>query len=96
MRTTRTAIAAATILSLGVLALDRARAEAPKGILPKGLPADLWELLVPPENWPRMLKRSVEIGRIPPDLYADHQRWPKEMLAEWGADEGVGAAIPCK
>jgi hypothetical protein len=49
-------------------------------------------LLVPPENWPRMLKRGVEIGRIPADLYADHQRWPKEMLAEWGADEGVGAA----
>ena len=49
-------------------------------------------LLVPPDNWPRMLKRGVEIGRIPADLYADHQRWPKEMLAEWGADEGVGAA----
>ena len=27
-------------------------------------------LLVPPDNWPRMLKRGVEIGRIPADLYA--------------------------
>jgi hypothetical protein len=34
-------------------------------------------LLVPPDNWPRMLKRGVEIGRIPADLYADHARWPK-------------------
>ncbi len=49
-------------------------------------------LLVPPDNWPRMLKRGVEIGRIAPDLYADHGKWPKEMIAEWGADEGVGAA----
>lgn len=61
MRITRTALAAATILSLGVLALDRARAEAPKGILPKGLPADLWELLVPPEN--PVTPEKVALGR---------------------------------
>ncbi len=49
-------------------------------------------LLVPPANWPRMLKRGVEIGRIPADLYADHARWPKEMRDEWGADDGVASA----
>ncbi|MSP97689.1 MAG: extradiol ring-cleavage dioxygenase [Betaproteobacteria bacterium] len=49
-------------------------------------------LLVPPENWPRMLKRNVEIGRVKPELYADRGKWPSEMLAEWGTDEGVAAA----
>ena len=49
-------------------------------------------LLVPAENWPNMLKRNVEIGRIAPDLYRDRQNWPREMRDEWGSDEGVSAA----
>ena len=49
-------------------------------------------LLVPSANWPRMLKRGVEVGRIAPDLYAERTKWPQEMRAEWGADDGVGAA----
>jgi hypothetical protein len=49
-------------------------------------------LLVPTEHWTRMLKRSVEIGRVPPELYGDRSKWPKEMLAEWGDDEGASAA----
>jgi hypothetical protein len=34
----------------------------------------------------------VEIGMIPPDLFADRSRWPREMAEEWGADDGLGAA----
>ena len=49
-------------------------------------------LLVPPEHWTRMLKRSVEIGRVPRELYEDRSKWPQPMLAEWGDDEGAGAA----
>ena len=41
-------------------------------------------LLVPPENWPRMLKRGVEIGRIPSELYSDHQRWPNRFFTAHG------------
>ena len=49
-------------------------------------------LLVPPEHWIGLLKRGVEIGRVPKELFGDRARWPKEMLAEWGADEGAAAA----
>ncbi|MGH7906302.1 MAG: extradiol ring-cleavage dioxygenase [Candidatus Binataceae bacterium] len=48
--------------------------------------------LTPTDYWPRMLARNVEIGRIKPELYADRTRWPQAMQAEWGADEGRGAA----
>lgn len=49
-------------------------------------------LLVPAEQWSRMLKFNVERGHVPRELYGDCARWPKEMLAEWGADEGAAAA----
>ena len=49
-------------------------------------------LLVPAEDWPRMLKRNVDIGRVAPQLFGDRSRWPAAMRSEWGADEGVSAA----
>lgn len=49
-------------------------------------------LLVPPEYWSNMLRRNVEIGRVPAELYSDRGRWPREMLAELDGDEGVAAA----
>jgi hypothetical protein len=48
--------------------------------------------LVPAELWPQMLKTNVEKGRVPPAVYADQSKWPKPMLAEWGADEGISSA----
>ena len=48
--------------------------------------------LVPAKDWPRMLKRNVDIGRVKPDVFADRSRWPKPMQAEWGGDDGVAAA----
>jgi len=48
--------------------------------------------MAPAKYWPRMLSRNVEVGRIPPELFADKARWPREMLREWGSDEGVTAA----
>ncbi|MBF6571076.1 MAG: extradiol ring-cleavage dioxygenase [Candidatus Binataceae bacterium] len=48
--------------------------------------------LVPARYWPRMLSRNVEIGRIKPELYRNQERWPPAMRAEYGADEGRGAA----
>lgn len=48
--------------------------------------------LVPCEHWPRMLARNVAVGRIPPEVYADRAAWPAPMRAEWGDDEGQGAA----
>jgi hypothetical protein len=47
---------------------------------------------VPVESWTEMLHRNVEHGRIAPELFADKSRWPKEMRAEWGDDEGQSAA----
>ena len=47
---------------------------------------------VPPEFWPRHLSTQVERGRVPRDLFLDHSRWPSEMRAEWGDDEGQTAA----
>ena len=47
---------------------------------------------VPVEAWPTMLEKNVELGRVTPDLYADKSRWPAEMRAEWGSDDGVTAA----
>jgi hypothetical protein len=49
-------------------------------------------LLVPPAYWTQMLRRSVQIGRVDAALYEDKSRWPAEMLAEWGTDEGLSAA----
>ena len=51
---------------LGVLALARADAAGPAAALPKGLPADLWEILVPPEN--PVTPEKVALGR---QLYFD-------------------------
>ena len=48
--------------------------------------------LVPVQHWPAMLSRNVEHGRIKADLFADKSRWPAEMRAEWGTDEGQTAA----
>lgn len=48
---------------------------------------------VPPEFWPRHLNTQVERGRIPRDLFLDHSRWPAEMRAEWGDDDGQTAAF---
>jgi hypothetical protein len=48
--------------------------------------------LVPVQFWPRMLSRNVEVGRIAPELFADKERWPAPMRAEWGDDEGQAAA----
>jgi hypothetical protein len=49
-------------------------------------------LLVPPDQWTRMLPRNVSLGRVPAELYQDRSRWPADMLREWGDDEGVAAA----
>jgi hypothetical protein len=49
--------------------------------------------LVPVEHWPNMLSRNVEHGRIAPELFADKSRWPAEMRAEWGDDQGQTAAV---
>jgi hypothetical protein len=46
---------------------------------------------VPPEFQRNMLQGYVRGGRIRPELYADHTRWPAPMQAEWGADDGLGA-----
>ena len=47
---------------------------------------------VPPEFWPRHLQTQVERGRIARDLFEDRARWPAEMRAEWGTDDGQAAA----
>jgi hypothetical protein len=47
---------------------------------------------VPAEHWPHLMRRNVEIGRIPAEAFADRAAWPAPMRAEWGDDEGVGAA----
>ncbi len=47
---------------------------------------------VPVEYWPTMLNRNVEIGHIDGELFGRKERWPEPMRAEWGADQGVGAA----
>jgi hypothetical protein len=49
-------------------------------------------LLVPTQHWTNLLRRSVEIGRVAPELFSDRSKWPKPMLEEWGSDEGVSAA----
>ena len=48
--------------------------------------------LVPTKYWPGMIQRNVNIGRVPQDVFDDKASWPKDMVAEWGDDEGVGAA----
>lgn len=48
--------------------------------------------LVPVEFWPQMLRSNVEKGRIPKAVFDDRSKWPKEMLAEWGSDDGQAAA----
>jgi hypothetical protein len=49
-------------------------------------------LLVPPEQWSRMLRRNVDLGRVRPELFEDRSKWPREMLEEWSDDEGAAAA----
>jgi hypothetical protein len=49
-------------------------------------------LLVPHRHWANMVQRNVDVGRIPPELFADHSRWPAAMRKEWGDDRGVAAA----
>ncbi len=51
---------------LGVLTAAIVRAAGPGAALPKGLPADLWEILVPPEN--PVTPEKVSLGR---QLYYD-------------------------
>ncbi len=48
--------------------------------------------IVPVHYWPRHLRTQVERGRLAPDLFADHSRWPAPMRDEWGDDEGQSAA----
>jgi hypothetical protein len=48
--------------------------------------------LVPAEYWPQMLRSNVEKGRIPQEIFDDRSKWPKDMLAEWGSDDGQAAA----
>lgn len=48
--------------------------------------------LVPAEYWPRMLETNMEKGRIPRALFEDRSRWPAEMRAELGSDNGASAA----
>jgi hypothetical protein len=48
--------------------------------------------MAPTQYWSRMLSRSVEVGRVAPELYADKSRWPAPMLLEWSDDEGAKAA----
>jgi len=47
---------------------------------------------VPVEVWPSMIEKNSEIGRVDPALFRDKSRWPAEMRAEWGSDDGVTAA----
>jgi len=65
MRITRL-LASATVPVLCVLLFVKARAAGPSASLPKGLPADLWEILVPPEN--PVTPEKVALGR---SLYFD-------------------------
>jgi hypothetical protein len=48
--------------------------------------------VAPAQYWSRMLERSVEVGRIAPDLFADKNRWPQAMREEWSTDDGLAAA----
>lgn len=59
-------LACAAVLVLGVLGALRARAGDVPISLPKGLPADLWEILVPPEN--PVTPDKIALGR---KLYFD-------------------------
>ncbi len=65
MRISRLLVFAAAPV-LGVLALTGVRAADLGVLLPKGLPADLWEILVPPEN--PVTPEKVALGR---KLYFD-------------------------
>ena len=57
---------APSLRSSGLSSLASARAAGPAASLPKGLPADLWEILVPPEN--PVTPEKVALGR---KLYFD-------------------------
>jgi cytochrome c peroxidase len=59
MRFTRVLAGAALVLCLSFWI--QARAAGPSASLPKGLPADLWEILVPPDN--PVTPERVELGR---------------------------------
>jgi cytochrome c peroxidase len=60
MRFTRV-LASAAVPVLCLLVWAQARAAGPSASLPKGLPADLWEILVPPEN--PVTPEKVDLGR---------------------------------
>jgi hypothetical protein len=49
-------------------------------------------LLVPHRAWPNLIQRNVDVGRVSPELFADHSRWPAVMREEWGNDAGAAAA----
>lgn len=46
----------------------------------------------PAKYWSRMVKRNMEVGRIPREVFEDKSYWPAEMIAEWSNDEGLAAA----
>ena len=60
MRFTRV-LASAAVPVLCILVWAQARAAGPSASLPKGLPADLWEILVPPDN--PVTPEKVDLGR---------------------------------
>jgi hypothetical protein len=57
----RPALTSALITGLALAGLAAQAADAPARI-PKGLPADLWELLIPPEN--PVTAERVALGRL--------------------------------
>jgi mono/diheme cytochrome c family protein len=59
-------VLAISLSILGLTAWEVVRADGPAAWVPKGLPADLWQLLVPPEN--PVTPEKVSLGR---SLYFD-------------------------
>jgi cytochrome c peroxidase len=66
MRSKRAYLWAISLTILGLLAWGRTAVEGASSWVPKGLPGDLWELLVPPEN--PVTPEKVALGR---QLYFD-------------------------
>lgn len=68
MKRARSSCVSIGLMAAGILALAVAavRAAGPAGLVPKGLPADLWELLVPEDN--PVTPEKVALGRA---LYFD-------------------------
>jgi cytochrome c peroxidase len=57
----RTTVLASAAVPVLALAIAQARAAGPSPSLPQGLPADLWEILIPPDN--PVTPERVELGR---------------------------------